>query len=178
MIHGLVDGRLRFWTLKINGTIEAALVGFLDNGVVHYFQKGFNPKYAKDDLGTAMLALAVRAFFEDDQVSAFDFMGGGAPYKDLWARSSRQTMSCEVHRVNTRTRLFATRDRLVLAVKAACRALTPRRLRFARREWLRNSRVRRSLRSTAQVLVIASHQMADVEHGLIPLFVIPLLNWL
>ena len=89
---------MRLWTLKIHDTIEAVLVGFLDNGVLHYFQKGFNPKYAKDDLGTAMLGLCVRECFDDEEVRAFDFMGGGAKYKELWARVSRDTMSCEVHR--------------------------------------------------------------------------------
>ena len=169
MSQALLDGRLRFWTLKINGRIEAALVGFLDNGVVHYFQKGFNPQFAKDDLGTAMLGLAVRDCFDDDKVHAFDFMGGGAPYKDLWARASQQTMSCEVHRINIRTRLLGVRDRLALAIQAAGRALTPPRLRLARREWLRSSRVRRGLRGTAQVLLLAWHQIVDVESVFRPL---------
>jgi CelD/BcsL family acetyltransferase involved in cellulose biosynthesis len=169
MSQSQIDGRLRFWTIKINGSIEAALVGFLDNGVVHYFQKGFNPQYAKDDLGTAMLALAVRACFEDDKVNAFDFMGGGAPYKDLWARASQQTMSCEVHRINIRTRLLTLRDRVALAIKTVGRVLTPPRLRTARREWLRNSRMRSWLKSTTQILLIAAHHIVTLEPALVPL---------
>ena len=167
--QALLDGRLRFWTLKINGRIEAALVGFLDNGVVHYFQKGFNPQFAKDDLGTAMLGLAVRDCFDDDKVHAFDFMGGGAPYKDLWARASQQTMSCEVHRINIRTRLLGVHgssgprdpsrgpcpDSSSLAAGAT--RMAPQLSRASR------------ARGTAQVLLLAWHQIADVESVFRPL---------
>ena len=48
--ESLADHRLRLWTLKIDGSVEAVLLGFLDGGIVHYFQKGHNPAFAKDDL--------------------------------------------------------------------------------------------------------------------------------
>ena len=41
------SARLALWTLEIQGRIEGALVGFVDNGVLHFFQKGFNPAFAK-----------------------------------------------------------------------------------------------------------------------------------
>lgn len=86
------EGRLRLWTLSVNGAVEAALVGFLDHGILHYFQKGFNPAYAKHDLGTVVLSLSIRACFDDPQIRAFDFMGGGLPYKVYWARNERLTV--------------------------------------------------------------------------------------
>jgi CelD/BcsL family acetyltransferase involved in cellulose biosynthesis len=85
------EGRLRLWVLKIAGQTQAVLLGFLDNGVMHYFQKGFNPAFANEDLGTAVVALCVRDCFDDPQVRSFDFMGGGAAYKVMWARVARQT---------------------------------------------------------------------------------------
>src|SRR5262245_13452045 len=50
-----VDGRLRLWTLTIDGKIAAALVAFLDQGVAHYFQGGFDPIYAEFRVGVVLL---------------------------------------------------------------------------------------------------------------------------
>lgn len=130
-------GRLRLWTLKIDGNIEAALIGFVDNGVLHYFQKGFNPAYRKDDLGTAMLALCIRACFEEPEIRAFDFMGGGAAYKDMWTRRSRATLACQANRFNARALLFSLRGQLWNLAADVFRTIAPPRLRLARAERLR-----------------------------------------
>jgi CelD/BcsL family acetyltransferase involved in cellulose biosynthesis len=142
--EGQPQGRIRLWTFEIDGRIEAVLLGFLDNGVLHYFQKGFNPAFAKDDLGTAMLALCVRDCTRDPEVRAFDFMGGGARYKDIWARQARINVVREVTRLNWRSLLFTTRERAVGAGAAAYRAIAPMRLRTLRREWLRSVGLKRA----------------------------------
>ena len=136
------EGRLRLWTLSVNGTIEAALVGFLDNGVLHYFQKGFNPGYAKDDLSTAMLSLCIRASFDDPRIDSFDFMSGGAGYKKLWARHERATALHEASRQNFRARAYASVRHLREGAAAVFRVVTPTRVRDLRRDWLRRRRVR------------------------------------
>jgi CelD/BcsL family acetyltransferase involved in cellulose biosynthesis len=134
--------RLALWTLKIQGRIEAALVGFIDNGVLHYFQKGFNPAFAKDDLGTAMLSLCLRDCFEDPQIRSFDFMGGGASYKDIWARQSHENVVLEMRRPTFGTALFNARAGAQDAARAAWRGIAPRSLRTLRTEWLRGRRYR------------------------------------
>lgn len=140
---GIGNGRTRLWSLRIDGRIEAVLLGFLDNGVLHYFQKGFNPAFAKDDLGTAILSLSIRDCFADPDIRVFDFMGGGAAYKDLWARNSRTTLSYAVTRENLRSRVYAAREQFLHASKVALRALTPATLREARREYLKSKRMKR-----------------------------------
>lgn len=137
------SGHLRLWTLSIDGRIEGVLLGFLDHGVLHYFQKGFNPSFAKDDLGTALLALCVKACVEDPSVNAFDLMGGGAPYKDLWARSATVNVVNEMRRPNWRTRLVSGRDGVTHAGTAAYRVLTPTWLRRVRRDHIRRTGRRR-----------------------------------
>ena len=140
-------------------------VGFLDNGVLHYFQKGFNPGYAKDDLGTAMLSLCIRASFDDPRIDSFDFMSGGAGYKKLWARHERATALHEASRPNLRARAYAT-GRYVREVAAASfRVVTPTRLRDLRRDWLRRRRVRRSLKLRSILLTassLANESVADL----------------
>jgi Acetyltransferase (GNAT) domain len=147
------EGHLRLWTLSVDGTIEAALVGFLDNGVLHYFQKGFNPDYARDDLGTAMLSLCIRASFEDQRIRSFDFMSGGADYKKLWARLQRVTVLHEVSRPNLRAHSYTAVQYIREATAATLRAVTPTRLRDVRRDWLRRRRAQRLLKLFAVACV-------------------------
>ncbi|HVG21786.1 MAG TPA: GNAT family N-acetyltransferase, partial [Blastocatellia bacterium] len=54
---GLAEGRLRLWTLKLNGQVVAVRIAFLDNGVVHAVQGGFDPAYTKESLGSVMLGM-------------------------------------------------------------------------------------------------------------------------
>ncbi|MFN2308213.1 MAG: GNAT family N-acetyltransferase [Gammaproteobacteria bacterium] len=138
--HSLPRDRLRLWTLKINGTTEAALIGFLDNGALHYFQKGFNPAYTQEDIGTAMLALCIRDCFEDPAIRAFDFMGGGAAYKDRWAHTSREIISYQATRLNARTVTHSLQKASLSIAADAYHALVPHKLQVARANWLRQRR--------------------------------------
>ena len=133
--------RLALWTLKIDGTIEAALVGFLDGGVLHYFQKGFNPAYRDEDLGTAMLALCIRDCFDDPDIRVFDFMGGGAAYKNLWARVSRANVVFDMQRRTHGAAIFSLRTWCVELMSSVYRRVVPKSLRAARREMLRKRRL-------------------------------------
>jgi hypothetical protein len=135
------NSRLALWTLKIDGTIEAALVGFLDNGVLHYFQKGFNPAHRDDDLGTAMLALCVRDCFEDPEIRVFDFMGGGAAYKSLWARVSRSNVVLELQRPTLGNALYSLRTYCRDLLSSTYRRFVPKSIRVVRRERLRKRRL-------------------------------------
>lgn len=148
--NSLTDSRLRVWTLRIDGRIEAVLIGFLDNGVLHYFQKGHNPAFSKEDLGTALVSLCIRDCCDDPAIQAFDFMGGGAEYKEMWARQFRSTSVGEASRNNIRARAFALQHRLASAATSLYRAVTPLSVRARRRDWLRAQEFRARLRRVTQ----------------------------
>jgi len=158
-------GRVLLWTLSIDGQIEAALLGFLDNGTLHYFQMGFNPAYSRDDIGTALLGLCLRNSFEDPAIRVFDFMGGGDGYKQLWARSSRSTTTCVADSRNLRTWLHWAHARLWQFSTTVYRRLTPMSLRLARRDFIR-ARIRQRLSAirerSSQAFLAFSCQAADV----------------
>ena len=97
----------RLWVITIEGRIEGVLLGFLDHGVLHYLQKGFNSTFAKDDR-TVLLALSVKSCVEDPAIKAFDLMGGGAAYKGMWARSATVNVVNEMTRASWRGRLLAS----------------------------------------------------------------------
>lgn len=152
--RSLAEGQLRLWTLSIEGRIEAALIGFLDNGMLHYFQKGINPAFAKDDLGTALLALSIRECFDDAAITGFDFMGGGAPYKDMWARVARENVLCELRRPNWRTWTMTAGETFGRLAHFAFATFTPERLRAARRDVLKKRRVRKSIDASGHVALL------------------------
>src|SRR5262245_41776088 len=102
---GLAEGRMRVWTLEIDGQIAAARLAFGDNRVVHAFQGGFDPAFAKHSLGTIMVGLCVRDCIEDDSVRKYDFMGGTDRYKDWWTDLGSDTVSLTMSRENLRTTL-------------------------------------------------------------------------
>jgi CelD/BcsL family acetyltransferase involved in cellulose biosynthesis len=133
--------RVRLWSLTVNGTVEAVLLGFCDNGVLHYFQKGFNPGYIADDLGTAMLGLCVKDCFDDEQIEAFDFMGGVAPYKAMWARQRRLMERREATRLNGRAACHLAIAQARELAARAYRTVTPQAVQRARRERLRRRRL-------------------------------------
>lgn len=137
------SSRCLFSTIKIDGRIQAALVGFIDNGVVHYFQKGFNPEYARDEIGNVIVALSIRACTQDPRTNRFDFMGGGAPYKSLWAREATENVVAVFERPTFATTLINTRARLVESLRKLYRRVVPLWLRAARRDRLRRRRMQR-----------------------------------
>lgn len=112
MREALEAGRLRLWTLSVDGSIAAVLLGFLDKGVVHYFQGGFDPRFARESLGTVMLGLCIRACIDDPTVIAFDFMGGDASYKESWTRQGTARVELTVERPGLRTLLLGGQHRL------------------------------------------------------------------
>jgi CelD/BcsL family acetyltransferase involved in cellulose biosynthesis len=136
--------RIRLWTLSIDGEVQGALIGFLDNHVLHYFQKGFNPNFTKEDLGTALLSLCVRDCFEDPKIHAFDFMSGGGQYKKLWAREERTTETFVFEQVNLRARLHGWLGSLREGTTKVYRLLAPTWLRDARRDLYQRIRFERS----------------------------------
>ena len=141
----LASGRLALWTLTIAGKIEAVLLAFVDNGVCHYFQKGFNPAFAKDGMGNALVSLCIRECFNDSSIRAFDFMGGGAPYKDLWARTSRWNVAYEVQRPTFGTAFFGAAHRVQNMAVSTYRQVVPIWFRALRRDRLQRQLLKTSL---------------------------------
>ena len=98
--------RARLWTLFLDGQCVAVLQAFVDRGVVHYFQGGFKSGYDNHHLGSVVIALAVQDCVGDDGKEEFDFMGGGATYKDHWTKTSHEAVEFEVLRTGIRPKLF------------------------------------------------------------------------
>ena len=128
MRQALAENRLGFWTFKLDGQCVATLLAFLDNGVAHYFQGGFDMAYAKHSLGSVMVAQCLQACVDDPAIREFDFMGGGAAYKDSWTKTTREAYELELLRPGFRSFLYTTglkTRRQLGRVRRAVRALRP-----------------------------------------------------
>lgn len=108
MRQALCEDRLAFWTYHLDGQCVATLLAFLHNGVAHYFQGGFDMEYARHSLGSVMVAQCIRACAEEPRIHEFDFMGGGATYKDSWTKTTREAFELEVFRPTLGTLLYTT----------------------------------------------------------------------
>jgi len=127
--------RLRLWTLAIDGEMAATLLAFVDRGVVHYFQGGFDPAYARDSLGTVMLAMCVRDCFEAGDVREFDFMAGQGGYKESWTTMTRPNLELTMTRPGAGTLAYLAVARGERLARLLLKATLPRTLRAAARRW-------------------------------------------
>jgi CelD/BcsL family acetyltransferase involved in cellulose biosynthesis len=128
---GLAEGRLRLWTLKLDGRIVAVRIAFLDNGVVHAIQGGFDPAYTKESLGSVMLGLCIKDCIEDESVREYDFMGGTDSYKDWWSKNGRETVALTCLRSGIRSAAYNSIGRASVLGKSLLRATVPRPVRRA-----------------------------------------------
>jgi CelD/BcsL family acetyltransferase involved in cellulose biosynthesis len=83
----LERGRLRLFTLKLDGQTEAALYCFAFNDRMCYYQGGFEPTLARFSPGTVLTAHAVRQAIEE-RFPVFDFLRGEEEYKAKWTTES------------------------------------------------------------------------------------------
>jgi CelD/BcsL family acetyltransferase involved in cellulose biosynthesis len=127
----LRDDRLRMWTLEVDNAMAAALIGFYDNGIVHYLQAGFDPALARLSIGRVMLGLCIHDCVNEAGVREFDFMGGNNAYKDAWTQSCRETVTLTCLRAGVRALAYTGIGRITRLSKSLLKATLPATLRMA-----------------------------------------------
>jgi CelD/BcsL family acetyltransferase involved in cellulose biosynthesis len=91
----LVNGRLRLWTLTVDGQIAAVELAFFDNGAVHFLQRGFNPGYAKESVGTLTMTLCIRESIESNEVNEI-ILGSRSVYKTHWTKTTWENIELTI----------------------------------------------------------------------------------
>ena len=129
--RSLREDRLRMWTLEADGRMAAALIGFYDNGMVHYFQAGFDPQLARLSVGRVMLGLCIRDCVADESVCLLDFMGGNNAYKDEWTQAVRETVALTCLRPGVRAMTYTGMRRAARLGKSLLKAALPSAVRVA-----------------------------------------------
>ncbi len=122
----LAEGRLRLWTLTIDGQIATAQIAFFDRGIAHVFQGGFDPAYADYRIGNVIFWLCIKDCIESDDVQEFDFMGGGAAYKKLWTKEGRELVELEFFNSPLRSVIYEKGIKAILNFRLAARKIVPK----------------------------------------------------
>ncbi|HET8650400.1 MAG TPA: GNAT family N-acetyltransferase [Gemmatimonadales bacterium] len=86
----LTADRLRLYTLWFNHRPAAAWLGFVAHGRVCYYLGGFDPEFARLNVGTIMVGYAIEAAVQEG-CTEFDFLRGREEYKYHWGAVDRPT---------------------------------------------------------------------------------------
>jgi len=121
----LTEGRLRLWTLAVNGEIVAARLGFYDNEKVYGFQGGFDPAFNSYSLGTVLIGLCIKACCDDEAIHEYDFLGGEESYKRLWTRKRRESVCLTMLRPTVRSWAYTRVEQAKRMGKSLLRAAVP-----------------------------------------------------
>ena len=89
------EGRLRLWTLEVEGESRGRLAGFLRKRRRALFPGRLQSGFAKESLGTVMIGLCLKDCVEADEVKEFDFMGGEATISHIGRKRARETIELE-----------------------------------------------------------------------------------
>jgi CelD/BcsL family acetyltransferase involved in cellulose biosynthesis len=87
--QALERGWLRMYVLRLNGVPASVMYGFAYNGQFYFYQHGFDARYSNQSIGLVLMALTIRAAF-DEGLRTFDMLWGAEPYKRLWATDERR----------------------------------------------------------------------------------------
>lgn len=90
----LADGRLRLWTMSVDGEPAGSLYGFRFAGVEYFHQSGRDPRLEELSVGTVLLTHSVRAAVEDG-MQEYRMLRGDEAYKWRFAdrRDAVQTVA-------------------------------------------------------------------------------------
>jgi CelD/BcsL family acetyltransferase involved in cellulose biosynthesis len=87
--QALERGWLRMYVLRLDGVPASVMYGFAYNGQFYFYQHGFDARYRNQSIGLVLMALTIRAAF-DEGLHTFDMLWGAEPYKRLWATDERR----------------------------------------------------------------------------------------
>jgi CelD/BcsL family acetyltransferase involved in cellulose biosynthesis len=122
--RALARGWLRLFELRLDGRPAAALYGFRYRDTFSFYQSGFDPAFAKDSVGLAMMALAIRSAIEEG-ASEYDLLHGDEAYKFQWARETRELARLEAYPPSLRGLACRQAVDLGRAVRRVGRRLAP-----------------------------------------------------
>jgi CelD/BcsL family acetyltransferase involved in cellulose biosynthesis len=123
----LSAGMLRLHTLTLDGTVQAALYCFQKADRCYYYLGGFEPKFARQSIGTVLTSYAIRYAIEQDGAKEFDFLRGDEGYKYKWGARDRYNRRLSITHPGLRPALLAAGGRLSLTMEQKLKSYMHRR---------------------------------------------------
>jgi CelD/BcsL family acetyltransferase involved in cellulose biosynthesis len=111
-------GFLRSYLLRCGNTACAFVIGYQGHGVYHYWEVGYDARFAKHSPGTVLLYLLLEHLFSSDRPRIFDFGRGDEGYKQRFATRTTPVASGLLLRPTLANALRVRTHRLVTSSAA------------------------------------------------------------
>jgi CelD/BcsL family acetyltransferase involved in cellulose biosynthesis len=92
----LSRGWLRLYTLWVDDVPAAALYGFVCGGRFHFYQLGYDERFARLSVGLVTIGLTIQQAFAE-RLDEYDFLHGAERYKFLWSRDTHELERIELY---------------------------------------------------------------------------------
>jgi len=99
-------GQARLVSLTVEGELAAFLLGFSHRGCLYFHKTGFDPRFDSLSPGRLVLLESIRAAFEEEGLTRYDFLGAPDPYKLQCSPTVRPHATLFLHHRGARSRLF------------------------------------------------------------------------
>lgn len=84
------EGKVRLYTLMVDGNPAAMLYGFIYNKKFFYYQAGMDPDYENMSVGMVLMGYCIQDSI-NNKLQEFDMLRGGEAYKFKWTKTYRNT---------------------------------------------------------------------------------------
>ncbi|MFC1863536.1 GNAT family N-acetyltransferase [Thermodesulfobacteriota bacterium] len=91
------ERKARIYFLMAEGKVIAGIYLLYHNGVVYYYQSGFDPAWDRISPGTLLFNYSIENEWKEG-MSEFDFLRGDESYKSLWTKHKRINVSVTIFR--------------------------------------------------------------------------------
>ena len=112
MMAALKADELRLLTLTLNGAVIGVEYAFISNGVLAFFQTGFNPEHSDLSPGHLLMMQTIDEAINDGAVK-IDLLKGDYDYKRTYAKQTQTSVDMEIWR----SPVFYNLSRLIKYIK-------------------------------------------------------------
>src|SRR3954447_14088084 len=133
---GLRQGWFRAWVLAIDGVPRAFELGYVHDERFIIGAKGFDPDFARSDIGTTLQLHVLEELADDPAVTVVDFGFGDADYKRRLATRSWDETDIMIYATSPRALgVGLARSTVLGADRLTRRVVGPERIATVKRRW-------------------------------------------
>ena len=135
------QGKLRLYTMWLEGKAVASVYGIIDRGTFSYFQSGADPELRNKSVGLVLIGETFRDAIESG-CHTYDFLRGTETYKSDWVTLQRKTVAVRIHAAKGAGAWMSTHEEFARKTRELAKRMMPTNL---------VEKVRRLRRQKAQI---------------------------
>lgn len=115
---------LRFFFLKLDGSIVAQQYCFEYKGTIYLLQEGFDFEYAQENVGNILRGYVFEYCIEN-KVVVYDFLANVNRHKRIWSNNIKKDESINIFRRNSKTSVYLLKRYLIQNSKTFLKSVLP-----------------------------------------------------